>query len=373
MSMSTPENLKQYIGLMSGTSLDGIDGVRVSFSGHGVEVLQYEFVSYSEKLRSQFSVLLTSSEDEIHKSQVLAIEHSKLASDVVTLLCTGIDNKTIAAIGNHGQTIRHQPNISTPYSLQLGSGAVLAQQSGIATIMDFRNRDIAAGGQGAPLVPAFHQAVFHSTDETRAIVNIGGIANLTLLNQIDDGQAIGFDTGPGNALMDEWSQLHLKSNYDEDGRWAKSGSVNLELLTGLMQDPYFKEAPPKSTGRDYFNIGWLKQQPLTDTLSPEDVQATLCELTALSIINAINLAAVQTVDAIYLCGGGAKNQTLIATLSRHADTAVNTTEILGLDPQLVEACAVAWLAKQALAGLPGNSPRATGANDQVVLGSIFPA
>jgi anhydro-N-acetylmuramic acid kinase len=369
---TTETNSSQYIGLMSGTSLDGIDGVRALFSEHSVDVLQTAFIPYSQSLRRRFEKLFQASHNELHESQVLAIEHSRLANEVVQTLIEGIDPSSIAAIGNHGQTVRHHPNDDAAYSLQLGSGAYLAQLSKITTTMDFRNRDIAAGGQGAPLVPAFHQAVFSEPNQGRTIVNIGGIANISILD-CEGVKPIGFDTGPGNTLMDEWTKRHLSKAYDENGAFAKSGAINQALLSWLMSEPFIKLSPPKSTGRDLFNLDWLTNYTALASIPPNDVQATLCEFTVLSILSGIQHFSPQAIDAIYVCGGGAKNSHLMSRLEQLASAAVDTTMSLGLDPQAVEACAFAWLAKQLLEGKPANAPSSTGARNTVPLGAIFPA
>ncbi len=371
-----------YIGLMSGTSLDGIDGVLVAFSLHESNtqprIIAKSHRTYSDTMRAQCLALLEPTPNEIHLSQTLAIQHSQLASEVAADLLNQQPSATVAAIGNHGQTLRHLPNASQPYSLQIGNGAVLAELTGLTTVMDFRSRDIAAGGQGAPLVPAFHHAVFRSNEEARAIVNIGGIANVSLLSQQATTAPIGFDTGPGNALMDEWAQQHLGKPYDKNGAWAASGVVQPALLDALLSEPFFSAPNPKSTGRDLFNSAWLKThlRNFEAAMRPQDVQATLCALTARSIMQGIDQCstAIQTqYHALYLCGGGAQNTHLIAQLQQLTKRPVKTTMQLGYDPQCVEACAFAWLAKQAIEGQPSNAPSATGAQHAVPLGAIYPA
>ncbi len=358
---------------MSGTSLDGIDGVRVRFTESGLELLQSTFVAYPKILKQRFSELTSARKGELHQSQVLGIEHSRLANEVVQKLCDNTNGNEVRGIGNHGQTIRHLPNISTPYSLQLGNGSLLAELSGITTVMDFRNRDIAAGGQGAPLAPAFHQAVFADTHERRAIVNIGGIANASILSSDNKSPLLGFDTGPGNALMDEWSARHINQPFDKNGEWAASGKINDSLLQSLMSEPFIKSTPPKSTGRDLFNLKWLIRHKEIVHIKPEDVQATLCQFTARSITTALSRFASESPEAIYICGGGAKNEHLLRAIQTSTETKVLTTTALCIKPQLVEACAFAWLAKQAIDGNHANAPSVTGARHPAPLGAIYPA
>lgn len=282
-----------------------------------------------------------------------------------------VDRARIRAIGSHGQTLRHRPSGAFPFSLQLGDASVIAERTGITTVADFRRRDIAAGGQGAPLLPIFHAAMLRDPHEARAVLNLGGIGNLTLLPV--SGPVRGFDTGPANGLMDAWSERHLGAAFDAGGAFAARGHVDENLLARLLDDPYFALPPPKSTGRDQFHLGWLDAQLQDTTRAPEDVQATLCELTAASVANALRAAQPET-KRVLVCGGGVHNPALLARLaSRLPDVAIESTATHGLDPDFVEAMAFAWLARETLAGRPGNLPEVTGARGLRVLGAIHSA
>jgi len=297
------------------------------------------------------------------------------AESVTQLLAkSGIEAQQVQAIGSHGQTLRHHPHGPHPFTLQIGSPALIAQLSGITTVGDFRSRDIAAGGEGAPLVPAFHHAAFGKDGINRCMINIGGIANITLLPGERSSSVNGFDTGPGNLLMNGWIARHRGEQFDHNGEWAASGAINQPLLRQLPSDKYFLRPSPKSTGREYFNLDWLDQQLAAfSPASAADVQATLCELTARSISEAISHCAVDYPE-VYICGGGAHNRTLMARLQTLlAPRLVASSEEIGLHPDWVEAIAFAWLARQTLAGQPGNLPEVTGARQPVVLGAIYPA
>ena len=284
------------------------------------------------------------------------------------LQSAGFDGAAVTAIGCHGQTLRHHPQGDTPYTLQIGDPNRLAERTGITVVADFRRRDMAAGGQGAPLVPAFHQARLVSPGVPSGIANIGGIANITVVSA--EGDISGWDTGPGNTLMDGWIAHHQGVPFDRDGAWAASGTVIESLLQGLLEDPYFLESAPKSTGPEYFHLDWLTQH-LSGTEAPEDVQRTLVELTVESLARGLEQAPVEVVR---VCGGGARNALLIERLGRRLEhVEVTTTKAIGVDPQWVEAWAFAWLAEQTLAGLPGNVPAVTGAAGARVLGGIFSA
>jgi len=358
------------IGLMSGTSLDGVDAALVDFSSITPELRASAYLPYSEALRDQILLLHNSREDELHQSLRLANHLAQTyARAVQELLATaGIPPGAVSAIGCHGQTLRHQP--AQGYSLQLNNPALLAELSGIAVVADFRSRDIAAGGQGAPLVPAFHAAVFRDSASHRVILNLGGIANLTDL--APGKPTLGFDCGPGNMLLDAWSRRHLDKPYDEGGNWAASGKVLPALLGRLLAHAFFALQPPKSCGREQFNLAWL-DSCLGGDEAPADVQATLLELTATGVQQALSYANGTPSD-IYVCGGGAHNaaalQRLQALLPK---TRIATTDALGLAPDWVEAVAFAWLAQRTLAGLPGNLPEVTGARGPRVLGAIYPA
>ncbi len=283
----------------------------------------------------------------------------------------GVAGARVTAVGSHGQTLRHHAHGEHPFTWQIGNPHLIAERTGITTVADFRRRDIAAGGEGAPLMPAFHQAVLASAEENRAVINIGGIANLTWLPK--SGTVVGFDTGPGNCLMDAWATRHLGTAFDRGGTWAANGRAHDELLAHFFAEPYFAAEPPKSTGRELFHMRWLEGHlgALGHALKPEDVQATLCELTARSIAEAFR--GLGESQRVLLCGGGSHNLELRRRLAAHLPrTRVETTAALGLDPDHVEASGFAWLAYRALGGLAGNLPSVTGAQRSVVLGAIHP-
>ncbi len=357
------------IGLMSGTSLDGVDAVLADFPDKLPRTLATFCLPYPTAIRQQALQLQAAQHDEIHAAALLANELARCYAQAVqqVLADAGASAAQVAAIGCHGQTIRHRP--AAGYSVQLNNPALLAELCGIAVVADFRSRDIAAGGQGAPLVPAFHAAAFGDPARHRVILNIGGIANLTDLNP---GRAVrGFDCGPGNLLMDGWIERHQGPRYDEGGRWAGQGQVLAELLRRLLAAGFFSASPPKSCGRDEFNIAWLERH-LAGGERPQDVQATLLELTALSIAQAIGRWCGDP-DELFVCGGGAHNQTLMARLQQHLpDCRVAGTDTLGLAADWVEALAFAWLAWRTLRGEPGNLAEVTGASGPRVLGAIYP-
>lgn len=374
-----------YIGLMSGTSLDGVDGVLVAFpesiatNGKPLfEVLAHTHIAMSHELRSEFLRLNHPTENELHRGAVAAnrlIDTLYVPAVQALLSKSGFQQQQITAIGAHGQTIRHLPQLAKNdigYSIQLNAPALLAERTGITVVSDFRNRDIAAGGQGAPLVPAFHAHFFSVPDQSRVVLNLGGIANITILHP--NGPVIGFDCGPANALMDEWSEEHTGYPYDKNGQWAASGHVIPELLNALLKEPYFSLTAPKSTGRDLFNRQWLSHHLyLAAHATPEDVQATLLELTAQSIWNAITTYATKT-DMLLVCGGGVKNTALMQRLQQIMHPIlVKPTDALHLPADQVEAIAFAWLAKQCMIQMPGNLPIVTGAKGERILGAIYQA
>jgi anhydro-N-acetylmuramic acid kinase len=375
-----------YIGLMSGTSMDGVDGVLVDFSADarsGLHVVTDAHVAMPPSLGAELLALNMSGPDELQRAALAANALARLQAEAVAhlLIKADLEPEQIRAVGSHGQTVRHRPGEfdGTGFTTQLNNGALLAEACGIDVVCDFRSRDVAAGGQGAPLVPAFHRDAFASA-MPRAILNVGGIANLTLLPSTaesapTDGATLGgFDTGPGNALMDHWCRLHTDAPYDDDGRWAASGKVDGMLLVELMADAYFRKSPPKSTGRDLFNADWLAQALARagGTHAPADVQATLLELTARSAIDALRAAAPGTRELL-VCGGGARNGALMARLAvLWPGLAVAATDSAGLPAQQVEAAAFAWLAKQFCERLPGNHPKVTGAAGLRVLGALYP-
>ncbi|MDK9703790.1 MAG: anhydro-N-acetylmuramic acid kinase [Sulfuritalea sp.] len=358
------------IGLMSGTSLDGVDAVLVDFSDSPPHTLATFWLPYSAAIRHQALQLQAAQHDEIHSAALLANELARCYAEAVQQLLAkaGVDATRIAAIGCHGQTVRHQP--AAGYSVQINNPALLAELAGISVIADFRSRDIAAGGQGAPLVPAFHAAVFGSSERHRVILNIGGIANLTDLNP---GKPVrGFDCGPGNLLLDAWIERHEGLRYDEGGNWAGQGRLLPGLLESLLGSPFFNATPPKSCGRDEFNLPWLEGH-LAGSERPEDVQATLLELTSLSATQAIARWCGKP-DELFVCGGGARNQALMASLQRRLpDCRVAGTDSLGQPADWVEAVAFAWLAWRTLHGEAGNLADVTGAKGPRILGAIYPA
>jgi len=361
-----------YIGLMSGTSVDGIDAVLVSIPVSGqLALLATHQHPFPATVRDAIQALMQPGQNEIEREGELDVQLGRLFAEAAHALLAkaGVSASSIRAIGSHGQTIRHRPHAAHPFSRQIGNPSVIAEDTGITTVADFRARDLAAGGEGAPLVPAFHHWRFHKPGVHRAIVNIGGIANITWLPATENTAVLGFDTGPGNTLLDQWIARHRNEPYDRDGAWAASGRVQKDLLAQLMADEYFATAPPKSTGREHFNLAWLEQQ-LVGKLAPEDIQATLVELIATSIAQGLKFLP-EEIGEIYICGGGTHNRHLLARLrALLPGIPVATTEILGLDPDWVEAVAFAWLAHQALAGRAGNIPSVTGARHPVLLGGI---
>lgn len=370
-----------YIGLMTGTSIDAIDAALLDMAAGKPRLIATGTTALPPQLRNALLALCQSGPDEIQRLGATDAWLGETLADAVDglLADTGLKAADIVAIGSHGQTIRHAPAGEHAFTLQIGDPNRIAERTGITTVADFRRRDIAAGGQAAPLVPAFHHAVFRSATVNRIIVNIGGISNVTVLAAAPAQPVTGFDTGPGNVLMDGWIQRQRQQPFDDAGRWAASGKVNEALLAHLLADAYLQSAPPKSTGREHFHLGWLDRQLAATggNIAPADVQATLCEFTAASIAAAIARFVRFTEGgdfAVYVCGGGARNGELLRRLGARLDPArVEDTRALGLDPQWVEACAFAWLAHETLAHRPGNIPSVTGARRAVILGAIYPA
>jgi anhydro-N-acetylmuramic acid kinase len=371
-----------YIGLMSGTSLDGVDGVLAEFdanlsTGQVMRVCAHHQAALDDELRAQLLSLNSRGEDELHRAALAANALVRLYAQVAGELMQrfGVTPSQVRAIGAHGQTVRHRPQQfdGTGYTLQLMNGALLAELSGIDVVCDLRNRDVAAGGQGAPLVPAVHAALFAQPGEDIAVLNLGGIGNLTLLPAM--GPVRGFDCGPGNALLDLWCQRHQGRRYDEQGRWAASGQVDALLLQRLLAEPFLQRSPPKSTGRDLFNAAWLDAalQTAATTPFPADVQATLAELSARSAADALKRHAPRT-QRLLVCGGGVLNDHLMRRLQAQLPTvAVCSTESWGVMPLQVEAVAFAWLARAFVERQPGNLAEVTGARGPRVLGALYPA
>ena len=368
-----------YIGLMSGTSLDGIDAVLAKIGANGETSAQMAISSsFSPELRQALLELQSPGPNELHREKqagnALALAYAEAVSQL--LKKANLQPSNIAAIGAHGQTIRHQPHLGDmAYTHQTLNAALLAEKTGIDVIADFRSRDLAAGGQGAPLVPAFHAQQFKSS-ENLAILNIGGIANLTLLP--NGGEVTGFDCGPGNMLMDAWVAKHQGTSFDENGNWALQGKVNEVLLKEMLSDSFFAQAPPKSTGRDDFHLTWLQEKMGDDVHNPEDVQATLLHLTAHSALEDLVRHAPQT-EKLIVCGGGARNNALMNLLKVKAQhlfkkpLEIITSDSAGIDPQLVEGLAFAWLAWAHKEKRPANLPAVTGAKGPRILGACYPA
>jgi anhydro-N-acetylmuramic acid kinase len=363
-----------FAGLMSGTSLDGVDGVLASFTEGGeITIQSHAYRGFPDELRQELLALNTSGADELHRSALAANWLAHLYAQVVGELLSEakVPATDVRAIGSHGQTVRHRPELG--YSWQINSPALLAELSGIGVIADFRSRDVAAGGQGAPLVPAFHRALFGREGETLAVLNLGGISNLTSLRA--DGHTRGFDCGPANVLMDHWCLQQKGTRFDADGAWAASGQVHARLLAVLLDEPYFALPPPKSTGRDLFNTAWLETrlQRLGSPVTPEDVQATLCELTAVTCAEAVRHQS-DGARELLVCGGGALNLHLMRRLAHHLPgVRVAPTDVRGLPAQHVEAAAFAWLAYRHAHGMGGNLSAVTGAAGSRVLGAFYPA
>jgi len=377
-----------YLGLMSGTSMDSIDAALLQIEPDGTMRVRAAHqrrwpVALQQRLRhaaedpggtglAQYGQLDTT----------VAFEFALAAEEL--LHSAAVPAAAVRAIGSHGQTLLHQPGAAAPFTLQIGDPNIIAERLGIDVVADFRRRDLAAGGEGAPLMPAFHAAAFGVPGRTRALVNIGGIANVTVV--AGDGSVIGFDTGPGNCLMDAWSRRHLQRPFDANGSWAAGGTVCEGLLAQLLTDPYFSRPAPKSTGRDAFSDAWLERALADDAAggAPADVQATLAELTARSIAGGLRAAAAllssegpepgpgRILEQVYICGGGACNADLMARLARALPhSRIDSTERCGIAPGHVEAAGFAWLAYRYVAGLPGNLPAVTGARHAVPLGALY--
>jgi anhydro-N-acetylmuramic acid kinase len=369
-----------YIGLMSGTSLDGIDGVLATFdsgSSSMVAVRAHTHRPLAAPLRAELLALNRPGPDELHRAALAGNALARLYAEVVHALLEagGIERQAVRAIGAHGQTVRHRPGEfdGTGYTLQLNAPALLAERCGIDVVADFRSRDVAAGGTGAPLVPAFHRAIFGRPDRTVGVLNLGGIANLTVLH--GDGRTIGFDCGPANALMDHWTHVHTAATFDARGAWAASGRIVPARLATCLQEPYFAITPPKSTGRDLFNAAWLEhrlQASQGPSLAPADVQATLCELTAQVCSRDVRRHAPEARELL-VCGGGALNAHLVERLGQLVPGVdVRPTDDHGLPSTQVEACAFAWLAKAFVERRAGNVVAVTGAAGPRVLGALYP-
>lgn len=365
-----------YIGLMSGTSADGVDLALVDFNNNNVSLIAHYYQAYPESLRKNITQLYLPSDNEIDKLGCLNIELAHYFADVIQQFLTQqqLTPSNIIAIGNHGQTIRHRPDKTTkvlyPFTHQIGCSQTLACLTGIKTIGNFRVKDMALGGQGAPLVPAFHQYLFAKHQQDICIVNLGGIANITLLPANEEQTIVGYDTGPANALLDSWCYKNTGNRYDDCGNWASQGCVNDPLLEDLLSDPYFTKPAPKSTGREYFTLQWLEGYLSRYSLSPVDVQTTLAALTCYSITNEITKLTPKAF--VYLCGGGINNNHCYKLLEQIlSGYTVKTINTINLNNNAFEAMAFAWLAFAYDKKIYGNIPAVTGANKQTVLGSAY--
>lgn len=365
-----------YIGLISGTSMDAVDAALVAFGDGGASTVATHSASIPDALRQELHALAQDpSGAAIRFWNADARLGSVFANAALELLvASGIDARRVTAIGSHGQTVFHAPGAATPLTVQLGDPSIIAERTGITTVADFRRRDVAAGGEGAPLAPAFHRAVFSAPGVERGILNLGGIANLSVLPADPGRPLLGFDTGPANTLLDAWVRDRFGADMDRDAALASEGAVIPSLLAALLSEPYFDRAPPKSTGRELFNSSWLDARLATHSKAePHDVLRTLCELTVETAVSAIERFAPR-IQELYLCGGGTHNPLIAARLAeRAAAIRVDTTARLGIHPGWVEAAAFAWLARRTLAGEAGNAPTVTGAAREAVLGGVYPA
>ncbi len=363
-----------YIGLMSGTSMDALDAVLVDLSTTTPHLETSISRPLPRELRQQLIALTTPDTNEIERSAQADRQLGQFSAETIDTLLkqSAVTATQVKGIGSHGQTIRHSPESSPSYTVQIGDGNTIAQLTGITTVTDFRRRDMVVGGQGAPLVPAFHSALYREEDKTRVILNLGGIANISILSHDSHIPVSGFDTGPANILLDSWCQTQCGEPFDENGEWAMSGHILPELLQTLLDDPYFQRPPPKSTGREYFNLDWLRPR-LPLNAKPADVQATLSELTARTIADAITQYCPGSAELI-VCGGGAYNAHMMRRLQANLPTVnVFSSAETGIEPRWMEAMAFAWLAHQTLHHLPGNLPAVTGASEPVILGAIYPS
>lgn len=366
-----------YVGVMSGTSLDAVDVALIKTAPtEQPRLIAHHTAEFSAELHTALTKLIRSQQCQLLQLGELDVQLGHVYADTINTLLksTGHDASAIDGIGCHGQTIFHSPDSHYPFSMQIGNGNVIAEKTGITTVCDFRQRDMINGGQGAPLVPAFHAAMFRSDSENRVIINIGGISNITILRANQHSALQGFDTGPGNTLMDAWIYKHQQKPFDNEGKWAESGRVNQTLLLQLKSATYFKRPIPKSTGCELFNLDWLDKQLTAaqcQSIDAEDVQATLMDFTVSTIAEAIQQYASDT-HKIYVCGGGSKNKALMQRLSAELQPiAVDTTAAIGLDPQWVEAAAFAWLAEQTLKHKALDLRQVTGAHQPNILGAVY--
>lgn len=364
-----------FIGCISGTSLDGLDLVAVDFDNSTPKVIGSQCATIPKTLQTELSALCSPGPNEIERMGRSDVALGRFIGESINTFLTAqaLDPESIIAIGSHGQTIRHHPDGKDPFSMQIGAPSAIAETTGITTVADFRMADIMAGGQGAPLVPLFHQSVFSCNDAQRLIINLGGISNISILPPQSTQQSIsayGYDIGPANTLMDRWTEKHIGQSYDAFGSWAREGELNQNLLSQMLNDEYFSRKTPKSTGREYFNIPWLEKF-LVGSERPQDVQRTLLELSAATIANAIKIAQDHTLAEVYLCGGGAHNRFLVERITSLSEpNNIRLTDALGIPADDVEAAAFAWLARETLARRPGNLTSVTGAKKAKILGAV---
>jgi len=363
-----------FIGLMSGTSIDAIDTVLVNLANHNIKLVDARSHPIPEDVKQKINLTCTQGKQAtLNDCACLDADLGNLFAEAAIALLkqNKLSQTDIVAIASHGQTVYHNPDNNPAYTIQLGDANIIAEKTGITTVADFRRRDIAAGGQGAPLVPAFHEAAFRSQTENRVILNIGGIANITILNADTNLPVTGFDTGPGNTLLNQWAAKKRGHEYDQDGQFAAQGKINPFLLDSFLNDSFFDKAAPKSTGRELFNLEWLHSHKAIKILPPEDVQRTLCELSTVSIVRAIQLYAADT-KHILVCGGGCHNPIIMDSLRKLSHPIiVDTTEILGVHPDWVEAIAFAWMAQRTLELQSSNLPSVTGAHSKTILGAVY--
>ncbi len=360
-----------YLGMISGTSMDAIDAALVDFDVAPLSIIATSATPFEPELKRRISALIDRA-DQVELDEVGQIDVEigmAFAQAALALMQTaGVGAESVAAIGSHGQTLRHRPDLEVPFTWQIGDPNTLAEMTGVSVVADFRRRDVAAGGQGAPLLPVFHDQVFRSVEEDRVIANLGGIANITILTR--GSSVTGFDTGPANRLLDAWIARHLGKDFDADGAWAASGQVDETLLHELLDEPFLRLAPPKSTGRELFNLPWLENRLGLFSRAPRDVQATLRQYTACTLAAAVRQYAPGA--ALYVCGGGAHNLGLLnAIAALIAPNRVASTAALGLDPDYVEAVAFAWFAKRTLEGLTSSAGSVTGAKGARILGGVY--
>lgn len=361
-----------YIGVMSGTSMDGVDTALVTIADNNIQLLAHDEYPMPESLKNRLLNVCIGQQTNLKEIGELDHLLGHLFADAVLALLdkSGYQATQIRAIGNHGQTVFHQPTGDAPFTMQLGDANIVASRTGIDTVADFRRKDMALGGQGAPLVPAFHQTIFQSSDSSVVVLNIGGIANISVIRPHE--RVLGYDTGPGNMLMDSWCNKHTGAKFDKNAQFAQQGHVHSKLLTQLLSEPYFNQAAPKSTGRELFNLPWLEQQLTSFDINEADVQRTLCEYTAVTIADEVSKFLIGAKPELLVCGGGAQNPLLMARIAELLPQwQVCSTSEKGVDSDYMEAMAFAWLAQRRIHNLPSNLPEVTGATQLASLGVLY--